>query len=132
MCTVHYITKRTVHWSSYWKRPLPTTRHASHLVNTLLKTVCSDCQHITDTTCLKISLKSSSVSARIDFIRPVPEKSATHNSHMASDLVNKQVPKKTKAAERTVAPFCSKTRKFQQTFHNIKFTKIHLMGVALI
>ena len=78
----------------------------------LLQTVCNYCLHITDTTRLKISLKSPSVSARIDFIRPVPEKSATHNSHMASDLMNKQFPKKTKAAERTVAPFCSKTRKF--------------------
>jgi len=39
-------------------------------------------------------LKSPYVCARIDFISPVPEKSATHNSHMASDLVNKQVPPK--------------------------------------
>jgi hypothetical protein len=39
-------------------------------------------------------LKSPSVSARIDFTRPVPEKSVTHNSHMASDMVNKQAPKK--------------------------------------
>ena len=32
------------------------------------------------------------VCARINFIRRVPEKSATHNSHMASELVNKLVP----------------------------------------
>jgi len=100
MSTVYYITKRTVHWSSCWKWPLSTTKHASHLVNTLLRTVCNDCLHITDTTRLKTSLKSSSVSARIDFIRPIPENSATHNSHMASDLVNKQPPPQKKKRRR--------------------------------
>jgi len=89
-CTLHNKTY-AVHWSSYWKWPVPTTKHASHLVNTWLKIMCNDCLHITDTTRLKTSSKSSSVSVRIDFIRPIPENSATHNSHMALDLVNKQL-----------------------------------------
>lgn len=53
------------------------------------------------------------VCTEIDFKRPVPKKNQPHISHMASELVNKQVPQQ----GRTVAPFCSRTR--THSYHQV-------------